>query len=124
MYIPFYLKKEDLKVRGKFLCFTDKDGEDKRIPIEQETKEMIRIKLEGHGELDDIQKEDYEDDIKNRCFLCGIKFKNSWEHYERYGNICLKCSARVTAVFDRRKTKEQADRELKFKRKEANFFNK
>ena len=78
---------------------------------------MIKIRLEGHGELDNIKREDYEDDIKNKCFLCGIKFKNSWFHYERYGNICLECGARVSAVSAKKKTKAQADLELEIRRK-------
>lgn len=42
-----------------------------------------------------IEKSDYEDMIKNRCFLCGLKFENSWHYYITYGNICRSCSGRV-----------------------------
>lgn len=36
--------------------------------------------------------------IKNICFLCRIKIKNSFKYFQMYGNCCVVCSARVSKV--------------------------
>lgn len=40
----------------------------------------------------------YTDKIKNRCFLCRFWFKNSYRHYETYGNACSACCGRIMRV--------------------------
>lgn len=39
--------------------------------------------------------EEYRHMIKNRCFLCEIKFKNNWMNYLVRGNTCVTCNTRI-----------------------------
>lgn len=43
-----------------------------------------------------IKRRDHEKDIKNKCFLCGLKFENRWEYYCSFGNCCRWCSSNTS----------------------------
>jgi len=40
-------------------------------------------------------EEDYSDLVKDRCFICGRCFKNSWKDYKLKGNTCRLCDSRI-----------------------------
>lgn len=43
-------------------------------------------------------EQNYRKQIKDRCFMCLIWFKNSWNHYQTFGNTCATCSGRIIRV--------------------------
>lgn len=47
-------------------------------------------------ELEDYKS--YRKQIKNRCFICTLWFKNDWGHYMTFGNSCVVCSGRIIRV--------------------------
>lgn len=64
------------------------------VPTYTEKMAMARSRYEET--MAEINNPDnYKDKIKNICFRCKKFLNNNWEHYQRYGNFCMKCSGDV-----------------------------
>ena len=63
------------------------------------------------------EPEDYEDKVKDVCFICGHHIKKSLERYMESGNICVVCNNRVNRVMKDVITHEEAMEELRLRRK-------
>lgn len=61
----------------------------------QEVKTLCRKLEEGFCE-DCICWEDF---IRNKCFICGVKFLNNYKNYKENGNCCTGCALVVLARY-------------------------
>ena len=72
-----------------------------------ETLETLNEKIEE-------QKTSYN--IKKKCSVCGVKFKNNWKLYKVKGNLCAECNTRCSNVVANRVTIFEGDIALERKR--------
>lgn len=59
---------------------------------ERERKRILQEELQV--ELNDETR--YK--IKDVCFICGIRIKNCFSYFVKYGNCCVVCSGRATRM--------------------------
>jgi len=45
---------------------------------------------------------DFEKYIKNKCFLCGTRYKNNTRDFLEYGNCCYACVKKINDKFNKK----------------------
>ena len=42
-----------------------------------------------------FHKEDFVQNFKDKCFICGVDIETDWESYQKRGNVCVWCSTKA-----------------------------
>lgn len=111
-------------VAERLRCIRSSDTTPRKIRVkskkEKPEKVFVRVVSKKVFNDDDIvdaltmytkeEKNEYKNNIKHRCFICGYAYKNNFLQYLVRGNCCTPCNVRIANYL--KKSIDRAECEL------------